>query len=225
MRIRWSRSTSACPRRSTYETTSLPTTGIEKHPVDGPGADHLRRGGGQRGRRHPQPRRRVHAGLRLLGRGLRVVAGRSWAGRWSPGTSREQLTTEGIDLNAALVGEIWRVGTALPADRARPDPVPDVQGLDGSLAGTTPRPGSSGSCSPAGPARTSGCSRRASSQAGDDDRGRARARTTASPWPSCSRALTIRPELLPRLARRAGPEAVDLRAGSVRWRAGDLLPG
>lgn len=31
----------------------------------------------------------------------------------SPGHFAEQLTTSGVDLNAALVGEVWRVGTAV----------------------------------------------------------------------------------------------------------------
>ena len=31
----------------------------------------------------------------------------------SPGLFGEQLTTEGVDLNAALMGETWRVGTAV----------------------------------------------------------------------------------------------------------------
>ena len=100
------------PKLVGFETTSLPMTGIEKRPVDG--------------------RVRITAyGVEGNGCGdtvnhgdefMRVYAYSVEDYRWwenelgatlPPGHFAEQLTTEGIDLNAALVGETWRVGTAV----------------------------------------------------------------------------------------------------------------
>jgi len=100
------------PRTVDFETTSLPATGIEKHPVDGPVRITF---AGVEGNEvadksnHGDEFMRVYAysvedyawWQAELGRPLR------------PGHFAEQLTTRGIDLNAALVGETWRVGTAL----------------------------------------------------------------------------------------------------------------
>ena len=100
------------PRLVDFETTSLPATGIEKHPVNGPVRitwDGVEGNGcGDT----------VNHGDELM----RVYAYASEDYRWweaeleaslRPGHFAEQLTTEGIDLNAALVGETWQVGTAV----------------------------------------------------------------------------------------------------------------
>ena len=96
----------------TYQTTSLPTTAIDKRSVDGPvriteagldgdeSADTVN---------HHDAWMRVYA--------YSVEDYRWWAEQLGadlrPGLFAENLTTEGIDLNEALVGEVWRVGTAL----------------------------------------------------------------------------------------------------------------
>jgi MOSC domain-containing protein YiiM len=100
------------PRPVAYETTSLPETGIEKHPVAGPVAITAAGVAGNAVAdtvNHGDEYMRVYAysvedyawWAAELGRDLR------------PGQFAEQLTTAGIDLNAAIVGETWRVGTAL----------------------------------------------------------------------------------------------------------------
>ena len=100
------------PQAVDFVTTSLPTTGIEKLPVEGPVRITF---AGVEGnavadtRNHGLEEMRVYAYAvedyawwqAQLGRPLR------------PGHFAEQLTTSGIDLNNALVGETWRVGTAL----------------------------------------------------------------------------------------------------------------
>lgn len=100
------------PRPVDYETTSLPTTGIEKHPVEGP--VRITRDGVDGN---------AVADTRIHGdEFMRVYAYALEDYRWwqdelgqelRPGLFAEQLTTEGIDLNAAVVGETWRVGTAV----------------------------------------------------------------------------------------------------------------
>lgn len=100
------------PREVDYETTSLPTSGIEKHPVDGPvriTLDGVEGNAAADRENHGDEFMRVYA---------YSVEDYAW---WSaellrelrPGLFGEQLTTEGVDLNAAIVGETWRVGTAL----------------------------------------------------------------------------------------------------------------
>jgi MOSC domain-containing protein YiiM len=100
------------PKPVGFETTSLPETGIEKRPVDGPVritaygvegnevADKVN---------HGDEFMRVYA--------YAVEDYRWWEGELdaalTPGHFAEQLTTEGIDVNAALVGETWRVGSAV----------------------------------------------------------------------------------------------------------------
>lgn len=99
------------PKAVPYETTSLPTTGIEKQPVDGPVRISL---AGVEGNgvgdthNHGDEFMRVYAYSVEDYSWWQAQLGRTLA----PGHFAEQLTTEGIDLNAALVGEIWRVGTA-----------------------------------------------------------------------------------------------------------------
>jgi MOSC domain-containing protein YiiM len=100
------------PRLVEFQTTSLPETAIEKRPVDGPvrittyGVEGNACGD------------TVNHGDEFM----RVYAYSTEDYRWwdnelgsplEPGHFGEQLTTEGIDLNAALVGETWRVGTAV----------------------------------------------------------------------------------------------------------------
>lgn len=100
------------PRPVEYQTSSLPSTAIEKRPVEGPVRITTE---GVEGNAcastdvHGDEFMRVYAysvedyawWQAELGRELR------------PGQFGEQLTTQGIDLNAALVGETWRVGTAV----------------------------------------------------------------------------------------------------------------
>jgi MOSC domain-containing protein YiiM len=100
------------PKLVGFQTTSLPETGIEKLPVDGP----VRiTSYGVEGNACADT---VNHGDEFM----RVYAYSAEDYRWwenelgsplKPGHFGEQLTTEGIDLNAALVGETWRVGTAV----------------------------------------------------------------------------------------------------------------
>src|SRR5690349_2658110 len=96
------------PREGEFETTSLPRTGIEKDPVEGPVAITYAGVAGNAVAdtvNHGDEYMRVYAYAvedyawwqAQLGRELR------------PGHFAEQLTTAGIDLNAARVGEVWRV--------------------------------------------------------------------------------------------------------------------
>jgi MOSC domain-containing protein YiiM len=103
------------PRLVGFETTSSPETAIEKRPVAGPvritAAGVEGNGVGDK----------VHHGDEFM----RVYAYAEEDYRWwetdlglparalRPGHFGEQLTTEGIDLNAALMGETWRVGSAV----------------------------------------------------------------------------------------------------------------
>lgn len=100
------------PKQVDYETSSLASTAIEKRSVDGAARITF---AGVEGNAcastdvHGDEFMRVYAysvedyawWQAELGRELR------------PGQFGEQLTTEGIDLNEALVGETWRVGTAV----------------------------------------------------------------------------------------------------------------
>lgn len=100
------------PKAVPYETTSLPTTGIEKRPVDGPVRitfDGVEGNAVADTVNHGDEYMRVYA--------YSVEDYAWWQAQLQqslePGHFAEQLTTAGIDLNAALVGETWRVGTAL----------------------------------------------------------------------------------------------------------------
>jgi len=100
------------PRLVGFETTSLPETAIEKHPVAGPvritsyGVEGNACGDT---RNHGDEFMRVYA--------YSVEDYRWWENELGspikPGHFAEQLTTEGVDLNTALMGETWRVGTAV----------------------------------------------------------------------------------------------------------------
>ena len=104
------------PRRVGFRTSALPETAIEKRPVDGP----VRiTAAGVEGNAcastdvHGDEFMRVYA--------YSVEDYRWWEGELGlapdpglrPGLFGEQLTTEGVDLGGAIVGETWRVGTAV----------------------------------------------------------------------------------------------------------------
>jgi MOSC domain-containing protein YiiM len=100
------------PRRVGFRTSSLPETAIEKLPVEGPARI---TSAGVEGNAcastdvHGDEFMRVYA--------YSVEDYRWWEAELGsplrPGLFGEQLTTEGLDLEAALVGETWRVGTAV----------------------------------------------------------------------------------------------------------------
>lgn len=89
----------------------LVTSGIWKEPVDGPVtvAGHNIEGDGQADRRvHGGPDKAVYA--------YAIEDYQWWEASWGPvgpGTFGENLTTEGLDLNACHIGDRWRVGTAV----------------------------------------------------------------------------------------------------------------
>ena len=95
-----------------YRTASLPQTASEKLPVEGRvwvGPDGL--AGDDSGDR------RVHRDAWMKVYAYSVEDYQYWSEELGapvgPGQFSENLTTSGVDLNAALVGEIWRVGSAL----------------------------------------------------------------------------------------------------------------
>jgi MOSC domain-containing protein YiiM len=99
------------PRLVDFETSSLPESAIEKHPVDGP----------VRITTHGVEGNACADTVNHGDEYMRVYAYSREDYQWwedelatplPPGRFAEQLTTEGIDLNAAEVGETWRVGTA-----------------------------------------------------------------------------------------------------------------
>ncbi|HEX2895931.1 MAG TPA: MOSC domain-containing protein [Marmoricola sp.] len=104
------------PRPVEFETTSLPMTGIEKRPVEGPvritsyGVEGNACGDTAH---HGDEFMRVYAYASEDYRWWEAELGRPPGRGLPPGHFAEQVTTEGIDLNAALVGETWRVGTAV----------------------------------------------------------------------------------------------------------------
>ena len=100
------------PRLARFQTTSLPETAIEKAPVDGPVRITTY------GVEGNEVADKVHHGDEFM----RVYAYAVEDYRWwdgelgsalAPGHFGEQLTTEGIDLNGALMGETWQVGSAV----------------------------------------------------------------------------------------------------------------
>lgn len=100
------------PRPVSFATTSLPRTAIEKHPVAGPvriTAQGVEGNACADTVNHGDAHMRVYAYASEDYRWWEGELGRPLA----PGHFAEQLTTEGIDLNGALVGETWRVGSAV----------------------------------------------------------------------------------------------------------------
>ena len=99
-------------KQVTYRTSSVPLTASEKRPVEGAawiGADGVE--GDDSGDR------RVHHDdwMKVYAYSLEDYS--YWSSELGapvgPGQFSENLTTSGVDLNAALVGEVWRVGGAL----------------------------------------------------------------------------------------------------------------
>lgn len=100
------------PRPVAFTTTSLPQTSIEKHAVAGPvriTAYGVEGNASADTAHHGDEFMRVYAYAVEDYRWWETELGRPLR----PGQFGEQLTTEGIDVNAALVGETWRVGTAV----------------------------------------------------------------------------------------------------------------
>jgi MOSC domain-containing protein YiiM len=101
------------PRRVAFQTASLSETAIEKRPVDGP----VRiTSYGVEGNACASTDVHGDEFMRVYAYSVEDYAW--WAaelgeGDLRPGLFGEQLTTEGVDLNAALMGETWRVGTAV----------------------------------------------------------------------------------------------------------------
>ncbi len=100
------------PKRVDFQTSALPETAIEKLPVEGPvriTADGVEGNACASTDVHGDEFMRVYA--------YAVEDYRWWEGELGstlrPGLFGEQLTTEGVDLNAAVVGETWRVGSAV----------------------------------------------------------------------------------------------------------------
>lgn len=100
------------PRLVGFETTSLPRTAIEKRPVVGP----VRiTSYGVEGNACADTANHGDEFMRVYAYAAEDY--RWWEGELGAtlpaGRFGEQLTTEGIDVNAALVGETWRVGSAV----------------------------------------------------------------------------------------------------------------
>ncbi|HSV37122.1 MAG TPA: MOSC domain-containing protein [Nocardioidaceae bacterium] len=95
-----------------WDSGTLPSTAIEKHPVDGPVRITAY---GVEGNEFADVAEHGDEWMRVYAYSLEDYAW--WESTLEattrPGLFGEQLTTEGVDLNEALVGEVWRVGTAL----------------------------------------------------------------------------------------------------------------
>lgn len=95
-----------------WDSGTLPVTAIEKHPVDGPVRITTY---GVEGNECADVDNHGDEWMRVYAYSMEDYA---WwesvlTATTRPGLFGEQLTTVGIDLNEALVGEVWRVGTAL----------------------------------------------------------------------------------------------------------------
>lgn len=120
------------PREVAFRTQSLPETGIWKQSRQGPvritsygveGDDSADR------RYHHDAWMRVYA---------YALEDYHWwsaelGGELAPGVLGEQLTTEGVDVNAAVLGEVWRVGTARLQIAHVRTPCQTLQGWIGEL--------------------------------------------------------------------------------------------
>jgi MOSC domain-containing protein YiiM len=100
------------PKLVNYQTTSLPTTGIDKRPVEGPVRITF---AGVEGNAVADTHNHGDEYMRVYAYSVEDYAW--WQAQLlhelRPGQFGEQLTTEGIDLNAAVAGETWRVGSAV----------------------------------------------------------------------------------------------------------------
>jgi MOSC domain-containing protein YiiM len=100
------------PKRADFRTASLPETAIEKLPVEGP----VRiTSYGVEGNACASTDVHGDEFMRVYAYSTEDYAwwGDELGADLRPGLFGEQLTTEGVDLNAALMGETWRVGTAV----------------------------------------------------------------------------------------------------------------
>ena len=100
------------PRRVDFQTSSLPETAIEKLPVDGPVRITTY---GVEGNACASTDVHGDEFMRVYAYSAEDYAwwGAELGADLHPGLFGEQLTTEGLDLNATLMGETWRVGSAL----------------------------------------------------------------------------------------------------------------
>jgi MOSC domain-containing protein YiiM len=100
------------PRKVGFRTSALPETAIEKLPVEG--AVRITSAGVEG---NACASTDVHGDEFMRVYAYSVEDYRWWEGELGvplrPGLFGEQLTTEGIDLEGALMGETWRVGTAV----------------------------------------------------------------------------------------------------------------
>ena len=192
--------------------SSLERTAIDKRPVDGPVA-----------RARPRARGRQVADTRHHGGIYQAVyayaredlqLGRSDLGRdRAPGQFGENLTTEGIDLNALRAGREWRIGTARLRVVAVRIPCRTFQGWLGAN-GFDDRAGSSGS--PRGaPRRVPGGGRGGVARGGRPDRVVEHAGARRHGGDDVPRLDDGEPDLLPQAARGRGSvaEGVRPRAG------------
>jgi MOSC domain-containing protein YiiM len=95
-----------------WDSGTLPVTAIEKHPVEGPvriTADGVEGNAWADTENHGDAWMKVYAYAREDYEWWQRELGATTR----PGLFGEQLTTEGVDLNTALLGEVWRVGTSL----------------------------------------------------------------------------------------------------------------
>ena len=172
------------------------------------GGARARRGRQPRGRRPGRPsraRRAGQGGLRVRARGHGVVGGE--LGReLPPGMFGENLTTEGIDVSGAVIGERWR-------DRAR------ASSRSASRGCRAPSSGSASATSgwsrrfakAAGPAPTCGSSRE-----GDLGVGRRDRRSSSRPEHGVTLALVSDAILQRRLAAARGRCGAGARRGAAR---------
>jgi len=95
-----------------WDAGTLPATAIEKHPVAGPVRVTW---DGVEGNAWADTENHGDAWMKVYAYAAEDYAWWETELRTTlrPGLFGEQLTTEGVDLNAARVGEVWRVGSAL----------------------------------------------------------------------------------------------------------------
>ena len=213
--VRCSRSTSALPRAAAW--ADIGRTSIDKVPATGPVAVDAARAGRRPGVRPPPPRRPGAGGLRVRPRGPRPVGRGARRRASADGQFGENLTTAGIDVNEAELGERWRIGDTVVLEVASiRTPCSDFKAWMGRC----------------GYDETAWVKRFAAEARpgpylrvlvpGDDPRPATRSRSSTSPvtasrcrWRSghCLHDRT----LLPAARRRPGPDAEDPRPGSTSY--------